>query len=108
MLHLSKNTPPTTAESVFAVLRDTKNFYVEIDYCYPEALHPNDREEVMTSADYFRTHLSLDMIKDEMEECRWLWVDGEPKPEVVASYILDSNADHGVYNTISIYLTPNN
>lgn len=106
MLHLSKNTPPTTADSVLAVLRDTQNYYVHVEYCYPEALHPNDRDEVMTSADYFRTHLSLDMVKDDMEECRWLWAEGEPSPVQVASFILDSNADHGVYSTITISLIP--
>ena len=96
----------TTADSILAVLKDKRNYHIRVEYCYPEALHPNDGEQIQESADDFRDAITLQQVEDEMEECRWLWADGEPSPVNVASFIMDSNADHGVYQTITISLEP--
>jgi hypothetical protein len=94
----------TTADSVLAVIKDKHTYHIRVEYCYPEALHPNDWQEIQESADCFRDSVTLEQVEQEMEECRWLWADGEPSPEQVASFIMDSNADHGIYQTITISL----
>lgn len=97
-----------TADSILAVLKDKNNYHIRVEYCFPEALHPNDREQIQESADNFRDSVTLEQVEDEMQECRWLWEDGEPSPVDVASFIMDSNADHGVYQTITISLESSN
>lgn len=96
----------TTADSVLAVLKDKQNYHIRVEYCFPEALHPNDREQIQESADSFRDSITLSKVQYEMQEWPGLWWDGEPSPVDVASFIMDTNADHGVYNTITISLEP--
>ena len=96
----------TTADSILAVLKDKQNYHIRVEYCFPEALHPNDKEQIQESADDFRDSVTLQQVEDEMQECRWLWADSEPSPVDVASFIMDTNADHGVYQTITISLEP--
>lgn len=98
----------TTADSILAVIKDKRTYHIRVEYCFPEALHPNDKEAIQESADDFRDSVTLQQVEQEMEECRWLWADGEPSPEQVASFIMDSNADHGIYQTITISLEPSN
>jgi hypothetical protein len=104
MINISKC---VTAEQVLNILRNKKDYFVEIDHCYPEALHPNDRAEIHLSVDYFRDHISLSDVEDEMED--WKFIHEMPiqeEAQLIASHILDSNADHGVYNTVTVFLTP--
>jgi hypothetical protein len=101
-------TNQATTQQVFDILRDTKNYITQIDHCYPEALHPNDREEIEKSSDWFRNNISLADVEEEMEywATHFSEMPAEEQPLLIACHIMDSNADHGVYNTVSVYLTP--
>ena len=98
----------TLAEQVFAILKDQKAYYTAVDYCHPEALHPNDRSEIEESAKYFRDSITLEEVADETEdwEAQFSEMPEEEQPLLIACHIMDSNADHGIYNTVSVYLNP--
>ena len=98
----------TLADQVFAILKDSVNYYTEIDYCHPETISEDDMAEIELSAVQFRDSISLDQVIEETEE--WTEYFGamptEEQPLLIACHIMDSNADHGIYNTVSVYLTP--
>jgi hypothetical protein len=103
-----KKQKTTLAEQVFAILKDFRNYYTAVDYCYPEALHPNDRAEIEESAKHFRDNISLEEVADETEDwqAQFEAMPTEEQPLLIACHIMDSNADHGIYNTVSVYLNP--
>lgn len=109
MIDLRKNrNKNVTAQAVLDILRDKQNYFIEVDYCHPERLSERDKADIILSADYFRDYLPLSIVEEEIHD--WSWVAGENIPDdqlalIIASNILDSNADHSVYNTITIYLT---
>lgn len=105
---MTNTTERTTAERVLAVLHDTTNYFIHVEYCFPERVNMEDKDSITNSADTFRRSITLHQVEEEMEECRYLWADEEPHPMQVASFILDTNADHGVYQTITISLEPSN
>jgi hypothetical protein len=98
------------AERVYAILKDSQGYYIEVDYCHPERVSGADLAEIKLSADRFRDSVTLDQVAEETEE----WADQfsdmpeEEQPLLIACHIIDSNADHSVYNTVSVFLSPLN
>jgi phosphate uptake regulator len=106
---MEKNIAPL-AQQVYAILKDSVNYYTEIDYCHPERISEDDLAEIELSAVQFRDSITPEQVAEETEE----WQDqfsampAEEQALLIACHIMDSNADHGIYNTISVYLTPKN
>jgi hypothetical protein len=102
MIDLRKNkTDEVTAEQVLDIIRNTRGFHINIECFGQEPLHPDDRYDILLSADYFRSAITLAEIEEEGS----LW-ENEPDPVKAASNVLDYFADHGIYNTLSINLIP--
>ena len=98
----------TLAEQVFAILKDTANFYMAIDYCHPERISESDLSEIEASASFFRDSISLEQVAEETADwqAQFEAMPAEEQPLLIACHILDSNADYGIYNTITVYLNP--
>jgi hypothetical protein len=96
------------AEQVFAILKDSANYYTAVDYCHPERISEDDLAEIELSAMHFRDNITLEEVADETEDwqAQFEAMPTEEQPLLIACHILDSNADHGIYNTVSIYLNP--
>jgi len=91
----------TTAENVLSIVKDLENYSVQVDYCSPETITEKDRREIKQSAEHFRKYCGIEEIEEAIEG-----VENE-NPEILASIALNYHADHMVYNTVSVYLTPN-
>jgi len=103
MIDLRKNkTDEVTAEQVLDIIRNTRGFHISIECFGQEPLHPDDRYDILLSADYFRNTITLAEIEDSPHQ---LW-ENEQDPVSAASNVLDYFADHGIYNTLSINLIP--
>ena len=98
----------TLAEQVYAILKDSVNFYTAVDYCHPERISENDLAEIELSAMHFRDSVSLEQVIEETEDWQEYFspMPTEEQPLLIACHIMDSNADHSIYNTISVYLNP--
>lgn len=103
-----KKQKKTLAEQVHNILKDQKAYCIAVDYCHPEALHPNDRSEIEESAKYFRNSITLEEVADETKDwqAQFEAMPAEEQALLIACHIMDSNADHGIYNTVSVYLNP--
>jgi hypothetical protein len=98
----------TLAEQVFAILKDQAAFRTAVDYCHPERISKSDLAEIELSAMHFRDNISLEEVADETEDwqAQFSEMPEEEQPLLIACHIMDSNADHGIYNTITVYLNP--
>ena len=96
-------TDSVTAEQILDIIRNTRGFHISIECFGQEPLPPDDRYDILLSADYFRSAITLAEIDDE----RGVW-ENEPDAVKAASNVLDYFADHGIYNTLSINLFPAN
>ena len=102
MIDLRKNkTDSVTAEQVLDIIRNTRMYYVHVDYCSPERISEDDKNEILLSADYFRSAITLADVEDERD----VW-ENEQDLVSAASNVLNYFADHGIYNTLSINLIP--
>jgi len=92
----------TTPENVLSIVKDLTNYSVQVDYCRPEMVTEKDKAEISLSAEHFRKYCGI----EEIEEA----IDGMENEGLLtlASIALNYHADHGIYNTTSVYLTPNN
>jgi hypothetical protein len=103
-----KKQKTTLAEQVYAILKDSQNYYLAVDYCHPERISEDDLAEIELSAMHFRDSITLEEVADETEDwqAQFEAMPEEEQPLLIACHIMDSNADHGIYNTVSIYLNP--
>jgi len=90
----------TTAKNVLSIVKDIKNYSVQIDYCHPETITEKDKQEINLSAEHFRKYCGIEEIQEA--------IDGMENEGLLtlASIALNYHADHMVYNTVSVYLTP--
>ena len=88
----------TAAANVLSIVRDLKNYSVQVDYCSPEIITEKDRQEIRRSAEYFRKECGIDDIEEAIDGFE------NESPEMLASMVMNYHADHGIYNTISVYL----
>jgi hypothetical protein len=98
----------TLAEQVFAIMKDTANYYTAVDYCHPERISEDDLAEIEYSAMLFRDSVTMEQVAEETADwqAQFSEMPAEEQALLVACHILDSNADHGCYQTISVYLNP--
>lgn len=92
----------TTAENVLSIVRDLKNYSVQIDYCHPERITEKDKEEIRQSAEHFRKYCGIEEIEEAIEGME------NEGLLTLASIAMNYHADHMVYNTVSVYLIPTN
>jgi hypothetical protein len=98
-----RKTDSVTAEQILDIIRNQRGFHINIECFGQEPLHPDDRYDILLSADYFRSAITLANVEDE----RGVW-ENEQDAVKAASNVLDYFADHGIYNTLSINLIPVN
>ena len=71
--------------------------YVRVEWCHPETVSPEDRERIREEAETFRKTVTADDIEEDFPFA----------PETAlqaASMFLDWQADHGIYQTVSVTL----
>ena len=92
-------TAEETKEQVLSIVRDTANYSVQVDYCHPERITEQDRSDIRDSAEAFRKQCSIADIEEAIDGFE------NESPAMLASMTMNYHADHGIYNTISVYLT---
>jgi hypothetical protein len=85
-----------TTDQVLHELHNPNNF-VEVEFCHPETVSPEDRERITQEAETFRKTVTAEDIEEDFPFA----------PETAlqaASMFLDWQADHGNYETVSVTL----
>jgi hypothetical protein len=94
-------TTEETKEQVLSIVRDTASYSVQVDYCHPERITEQDMSEIRESAEAFRKQCSIADIEEAIDGFE------NESPAMLASMTMNYHADHGIYNSISVYLTQN-
>jgi hypothetical protein len=94
-------TAEETKEQVLSIMRDTASYSVQVDYCHPERITEQDMSDIRDSAEAFRKQCSIDDIEEAIDGFE------NESPEMLASMTMNYHADHGIYNSISVYLIQN-
>jgi hypothetical protein len=85
-----------TTSDILHELHNPNNF-VEVEFCHPETVPAEDRERITQEAETFRKTVTAEDIEEDFPF--------EPETALqAASMFLDWQADHGVYETISVTL----
>jgi hypothetical protein len=93
-------TAEETKEQVLSIMRDTASYSVQVDYCHPERITEQDMSDIRESAEAFRKQCSIADIEEAIDGFE------NESPAMLASMTMNYNADHGIYQSISVYLTP--
>lgn len=85
-----------TTSDILHELHNPNNF-VEVEFCHPETVPAEDRERITQEAETFRKTVTAEDIEEDFPF--------EPETALqAASMFLDWQADHGVYETVSVTL----
>ncbi len=88
-----------TAAGILAELQSPEN-EIKVVFCRPESVEQKDYEEVKDDARQYIDALTPESVQGWLDEVEREWTDTLQ----AASEFLDDNADHSVYQTITIKL----